>query len=57
MAHRDDEKLLAAWAPPDFASAVATVAEATGVSRSELIREALLRVALLESEADDDGVD
>jgi hypothetical protein len=41
-----DDKLLGAWLPPEFAAAVAALADAHGVTRSELIRAALLRAAL-----------
>jgi hypothetical protein len=46
VAHREGERLLGAYLPPEFAAAVAGLAKAHGVSRSDLIRAALLRAAL-----------
>lgn len=45
-----DDKLLGAWLPPEFAAAVAALAAAHGVTRSDLIRAALLRAALAPAE-------
>jgi ribbon-helix-helix CopG family protein len=46
VAQSDTGKLLAAWLPREFASAVEALAEAHGVTRSDLIRAALLKAAL-----------
>ena len=59
MAHRDDERLAAAWIPESFADAVHAVAKAAGVSKSEVIRRGiaaqLLSVAEAPSEEPHDG--
>jgi hypothetical protein len=46
VAHRDGDKLLAAYANPEFVAALDALAKAEGISRSELIRAALVRAAL-----------
>lgn len=46
MAHRDGDKLLAAWSDPAFVDALDALAKAHGMSRSDLIRAALVRAAL-----------
>jgi hypothetical protein len=46
VAHRDGDKLLAAWSDPAFVEALDALAKASGMTRSALIRAALLRAAL-----------
>jgi metal-responsive CopG/Arc/MetJ family transcriptional regulator len=46
VAHRDGDKLLAAWSDSAFVEALDSLAKAHGMTRSELIRAALLKAAL-----------
>lgn len=42
MAHREGERLTAAWTPPALRAAICATAEAQGVSQSALVRRALV---------------
>lgn len=46
MSPRSGEKLIAAWVPAQFAASVDALADTAALSRSELIRAALVRTAL-----------
>ncbi len=42
MAAKEGERLIAAWCPPEFVESVDAVASAAGVSRSTLLRQAVV---------------
>jgi hypothetical protein len=46
MAPRPGDKLTQVWLDPEFADSVAALADAAGLSKSELIRQSLTRAAL-----------
>jgi len=43
VAHRTDEKLVSAWTPEGFHASLAAVAEAAGVSQSDIIRAGIAK--------------
>jgi hypothetical protein len=43
VAHRPNEKLVAAWTPAEFHQAVRAAAKAAGVSQSEIVRRGIAR--------------